>query len=284
MKKLILITALLFNIVALSQEIVISNPTISDSIFDNKSIRPFEIVENVPIYKGCENLEGNALKKKCLQQKIGEHFKANFNSTISNNSTLKSGTYRVLVNFKVNQEGSITDIRTNISDETVKNEVKRIFKLMPQLKPGIHKGKPVTVPFSIPFILDLEKDKNIETKNPVFKGCEDYLTNKELDYCTEEKIIEHIHKNFNYKKAKKLFINKEEKGFFQNIEPIPFKLDFIINKKGEIENIKTDIEKQEIANEIIKLVNKLPKFKQPGTINGLPTNMPFSLQMTLNFF
>ena len=67
-------------------------------------------------------------------------------------------------------------------------------------------------------------------------------------------------------------------------EPIPFKLDFMINKKGEIENIKTDIEKQEIANEIIKLVNKLPKFKQPGTINGLPTNMPFSLQMTLNFF
>lgn len=58
---------------------------------------------------------------------------------------------RVIVGFVVNTEGEITDVKIQRSlTTTLDNEAMRVIKLMPKWKPGMQKGKPVNVHYSLP--------------------------------------------------------------------------------------------------------------------------------------
>lgn len=64
---------------------------------------------------------------------------------------------KVLVQFVVNQDGSIvdTEILRGV-DPSLDKEALRIVSLMPKWKPGLKKGKPVRVRFTVPLIFRLQ--------------------------------------------------------------------------------------------------------------------------------
>jgi protein TonB len=62
---------------------------------------------------------------------------------------------RVYVQFIIDRDGTITGIRTRGPDKNLEFEANRIISKLPRMTPGMQRGKPVRVPFSIPIIFSL---------------------------------------------------------------------------------------------------------------------------------
>ncbi|MGB5668597.1 MAG: energy transducer TonB [Maribacter sp.] len=109
---------------------------------------PFAIIENVPIFPGCESAKGNAERKACFQEKIQEHVVKTFKyPQIAAEMGIQG---RVFVQFAIDSKGFITDVRTRGPDPGLEKEAGRIVASLPRMTPGMQRGKPVKVPYSIP--------------------------------------------------------------------------------------------------------------------------------------
>ena len=114
---------------------------------------PFAVIEDVPIFPGCENLEKNQLRN-CFQEQMNKHIRRNFRyPEIAQEMGIQG---RVFVNFIISEDGSITNIRMRGPDKNLEGEAKRIISLLPNMTPGKQRGRPVRVPFSIPIVFRLQ--------------------------------------------------------------------------------------------------------------------------------
>lgn len=110
---------------------------------------PFAIIENSPVYPGCNENGTSKELKKCLSQNVTEFVTKNFNIKSAKESNLK-GMQKIDVLFKIDKEGNVTGIRARAQHAALKEEAIRVIRSLPKMKPGIHKGKKVTVPYSLP--------------------------------------------------------------------------------------------------------------------------------------
>ena len=62
---------------------------------------------------------------------------------------------RVFIQFMIENDGNIDDIRARGSHHLLEQAAKIIIAKLPKMKPGTQKGKPVRVPFSIPITFRL---------------------------------------------------------------------------------------------------------------------------------
>ncbi len=109
---------------------------------------PFAVIENVPIFPGCEGAKNNDERKKCFQDMIQEHVRKEFTYP---QSALELGIKgRVFVQFEINSKGFISGIRTRGPDKLLEKEAARIIASLPKMKPGMQRGQAVKVPYSIP--------------------------------------------------------------------------------------------------------------------------------------
>jgi hypothetical protein len=246
---------------------------------------PFAIIENVPIYSGCDMNMTNRAKKQCMSSKISDLVAENFNSSLASTLGLPVGKVKIFVGFKINQEGDVVDIKAFAPHPFLKREAIRVVKLIPRMKPGMVRGKAVTVPYSLPIVFQVEnpkKNKKTSKKEvvvtpenfPVYKSCNENLGYEDQKNCTIKKIMNFIKLSFDIELADKLFPQDNS---------TQFKVDFIVNKKGKAEQVTAKAHKREIAVEAIRIVKRLPKFKKPGYLNGKPVNVPFSILMTIYF-
>lgn len=275
MKKVLFAIILFAFQSAISQENTITSRKL-DSLNGEPSKRGFAIIEHAPTYKGCENLSRNAGRKKCMSQKISKLFEKNFNTVIHEDSNLEIGKARILITFKINKSGNITDISAKAPDKYLEDEAIRVVKMIPQLKPGLQRGEPVIVPYTLPVLVELEpKASTFKTlKFPVFRGCDKTLSYQEQKKCTEEKIINFIKLSYDYYVADHaLPLEKSTK----------FQLNFTINKKGKVENVKAKANHKAIAIEAIKTAKRLPKMKEPGYKNKVAIDTQMRITMTIYF-
>ena len=115
---------------------------------------PFAVIENVPVFPGCEK-GSNAKKKACMSQKIAKFVNRKFNTDLAGDLGL-SGRQRINVIFKIDKTGNITGIRARAPHPGLEKEAKRVIGLLPQMKPGKQRGKAVTVPYSLPIIFQVQ--------------------------------------------------------------------------------------------------------------------------------
>nr|WP_203257397.1 energy transducer TonB [Hyunsoonleella ulvae] len=108
---------------------------------------PFAVIEDVPLFPGCEKVKKSE-RRKCFQEKMNMHVAKNFNYPEMALDMEISG--RVFVIFVIAQDGRITKIRTRGPDKILEDEAHRIVSLLPKMIPGKQRGKPVSVPFSLP--------------------------------------------------------------------------------------------------------------------------------------
>lgn len=117
-------------------------------------------------------------------------------------------------------------------------------------------------------------DAEDETTFPVYRGCDKDMSNEELKKCSVRKIKNFIKLSFDMDIADRaLPLDKTTK----------FQLDFVINKKGKVEQVNAKANHRAVAIEAIKVAKRIPKFKQPGTKDGVAVDTPFSLLMTIYF-
>ena len=107
----------------------------------------FAVIENVPVYPGCEGLSKEATKA-CFEKKVQKHVLDNFNYP---EEALDLGIQgRVSVLFIIDNKGLITNVRSRGPDKILEKEAERIIKLLPKMKPGSQRGRPVKVAYAVP--------------------------------------------------------------------------------------------------------------------------------------
>ena len=121
--------------------------------FDDDPV-PFAIIEDVPIYPGCEGVAKED-RRKCFQKKIVKHVKDNFRYPAIAQDLGISG--KVFMQFVIDKDGSIVDIKIARSpDDNLAKEAMRIISKLPKMTPGKQRGRAVRVPFSIPITFRLQ--------------------------------------------------------------------------------------------------------------------------------
>lgn len=115
---------------------------------------PFTIIEDVPVFPGCKG--NKAALKKCFNKKMQKHFAKKFDSELPNELGLSSGKKRLIMLFKIDRTGNIVDIRAKAPHPRLQKEAIRIIKLLPKMKPGRQRGKPVGVKYTLPMRIDVE--------------------------------------------------------------------------------------------------------------------------------
>jgi protein TonB len=113
----------------------------------------FAVIEDVPIYPGCEGLSKNEIKD-CFQRKIQEHVVKNFRYP---EAALELGIQgRVSVMFVIDSKGYASGVRSRGPDKILEKEAERIIGLLPKMQPGKQRGKAVKVSYAIPIFFRFE--------------------------------------------------------------------------------------------------------------------------------
>lgn len=136
---------------------------------------PFEMLEEAPVFPGCEAVDRKE-RKKCLSENMQIHIARNFDTDLANSLGLPGGgcvqyrkdengisfcvkiapkKYRMLVQFKIEKDGSIEKIEVQAPHPKLKEEAIRIIKKLPKIEPGKQKGKPVRVSYNLPITFNV---------------------------------------------------------------------------------------------------------------------------------
>ena len=114
---------------------------------------PFNVIERVPVYKGCKKTLNNEELKQCMNDKISKLISSNFNIKLASTLGLPEGIVRIHVMFKVDKKGRITGIKARAPHKALEQEAIRVIQKIPKLKkPGYQRNKPVIVPYAIPIV------------------------------------------------------------------------------------------------------------------------------------
>lgn len=117
---------------------------------------PFAVIEDVPIFPGCEKEKGKGAKamRDCFQSMMKKHISKNFRYPEIAQEMGVQG--RVSVMFTIQKDGSIGNVRMRGPDKNLEKEAARIIGKLPKMTPGKQRGRAVRVPFSIPITFKLQ--------------------------------------------------------------------------------------------------------------------------------
>jgi len=127
--------------------------------YDSSSRMVLKDVELVPIYNGCEELS-IVETRRCFNNKISSFVEQEFNLSLSKDLKLSEPKH-VDTFFIINENGKVTGMKVREAEVTIQAEVLRILRKMPEMKPAIHKGKPVSVLCSITIKYGNEVEVNV---------------------------------------------------------------------------------------------------------------------------
>ncbi len=137
------------------EDAIVSVDDVEAEEVEEDIVVPFAVIEYVPVFPGCEIYETQEERKACFNQKVQEHIKANFEYPQVALDMGISG--RVFLQFVIDSQGRVANIQKRGPDQLLEKEAVRIISTLPTVKPGIQRGKPVKVKYSIPINFVLEK-------------------------------------------------------------------------------------------------------------------------------
>ncbi|WP_412983721.1 energy transducer TonB [Pontimicrobium sp. IMCC45349] len=116
---------------------------------------PFSVIENVPVFPGCEKKKSNNEKRKCMSEKITKFVQKKFNTDLAGDLGL-TGRQRISVIFKIDKNGNVMGVRSRAPHPRLEKEAARVINLLPKMKPGKQRGKAVIVPYSLPIVFQVQ--------------------------------------------------------------------------------------------------------------------------------
>lgn len=115
----------------------------------------FIAVEHVPIYPGCEDLKGNLERRACMEDKLKTLIKRKFDADMAADLGL-TGKQRISVQFKIDKQGQVTEIKTRAPHPKLGKEAERVINKIPKMKPGLQRDKPVEVIYQLPILFQVQ--------------------------------------------------------------------------------------------------------------------------------
>nr|WP_299175253.1 energy transducer TonB [uncultured Allomuricauda sp.] len=112
---------------------------------------PWVLIQDVPVFPGCENEED---KRACFQEMMQKHIRKNFK--YPENAVDMNLQGKVFTQFTIQKDGSIGEVRMRGPHKILEGEAARIISKLPKMTPGKQRGTPVKVPFSIPITFKLQ--------------------------------------------------------------------------------------------------------------------------------
>ncbi len=118
---------------------------------------PFNFVQQVPTYPGCEGKKGEKLKK-CLADKIRKFVGKKFNTGIAQDLGLSGEKVRIFTQFTIDENGEITNVNARSKYKDLDNEAKRVINKLPKMKPGKQHNRKVRVTYTLPIVFSVEEE------------------------------------------------------------------------------------------------------------------------------
>ena len=112
---------------------------------------PFSVVEDVPIFPGCEALSTNEERKQCMSEKVSEFVNSNFNTDVAKDLEL-TGDQRVYVQFRVTKSGDVAVNGARAPHPLLEEEAIRVVESLPSMVPASHQGEAVAIIYAIPIV------------------------------------------------------------------------------------------------------------------------------------
>lgn len=116
---------------------------------------PFAVIEEVPIFPGCGELEGNEAKKKCMSDGVMKFVQDKFNTELASELGLE-GRQRIAVQFKIDKNGDVVNVRARAPHPMLQAEAIKVVQSLPKMLPGKQRGRPVGVLYSLPILFKVE--------------------------------------------------------------------------------------------------------------------------------
>ena len=116
---------------------------------------PFAIIEDVPIYPGCEKEKSKKEKKDCLNRGIQKHVAKYFDDNLAVDLGLSKGKIRIYVQFKITTTGAIEILGARAPHSRLEKEAKRVVNLIPKMIPGKQRGRPANVTYMLPITFEI---------------------------------------------------------------------------------------------------------------------------------
>ena len=124
-------------------------------VFDEPEI--FTIVEDMPIFPGCENKGSKEEIKQCTDNEIYRFIAENTKYPAMARDAGISGT--VYMRYLIDEKGEVKNVevlRGVSGGKALDNEAERVIKMIPKMKPGKQRGKPVRVQYTVPVKFNLK--------------------------------------------------------------------------------------------------------------------------------
>ncbi|WP_339610996.1 M56 family metallopeptidase [uncultured Planktosalinus sp.] len=119
-------------------------------------VLPFAVIDQAPIYPGCENLSTNEERKQCMSENLNTLIIENFNSKVAKGLGL-NGRVKLSVQFKIDEQGNVVDILSRAPIAALEEEARRVVGLIPQMQPGKQDGKAVAVSYALPIVFEVNE-------------------------------------------------------------------------------------------------------------------------------
>ncbi len=116
---------------------------------------PFAVIENVPVFPGCENEGSNQAKRACMSKGVDQYVQDNFDTSFAGDLGFE-GRQRIYVSFKIDRNGDVTNVRARAPHPKLEEEAIRVINLLPKMLPGRQRGKPVGVLYGLPIVFLVE--------------------------------------------------------------------------------------------------------------------------------
>lgn len=135
-------------------------PTISSLPHDEgpEDVEPeaviFILIEDAPVFPGCEGLEKDA-SKACFTKQITKFVNRKFNASVADGLSLE-GRQRITTQFTIDTNGMVTEIKIMAPHKRLEKEARRVIEKLPKMIPGMQRKRPVPVKYTLPIIFDIQ--------------------------------------------------------------------------------------------------------------------------------
>ena len=117
---------------------------------------PYDFIQNVPIYPGCEKAKGNIERKKCMSEKITKLIQRKFHG---DDIAIDYGLYgrqKIDVQFTIDKTGKVNNIKTRAPHPKLQDETVRVINMIPEMIPGKQNDKNVGVIYTLPIVFQVQ--------------------------------------------------------------------------------------------------------------------------------
>ncbi|KGL64145.1 hypothetical protein [Polaribacter sp. Hel1_85] len=255
---------------------------ITPSYFNNVLNKPFYSL-SIPFKKGEKfiyedsQIKFNLFSKPTIDNDFSNYLAEKLTKEDINKARLNRINHSLRINFELDKDYNPFNITTNSRSYQLEKEIINAFIDYPIEKLNFFNRKKFNrYNLQILSFKDNQSVINTSTKvsyirAPIFPGCENSSSIKDLKKCFSLGVQKHFMQKFDADLPKKLGLSKGRKRVF-----IGFKID----KSGEIVDIKVKAPHIVIKNEVIKVMEQLPKVIA-GVQIGKNVNIKYSIPFTL---